>query len=248
LRLPNLEETNALLELSAGHLRLITLAPELPGAAPVIRRLVEAGVTVSIGHTDATFEQALEAIELGITHITHCCNAMRPLLHREPGPLGAVALSPQVTGELIVDGVHVHPAMVTVINKTLGADRTVVITDAQAGAGKEGATFEFAGQPAHVERGAARLTDGTITGSVLTMDQALRNTLRMMPVSLSEAVGMLTLNPARSIHVDDRKGRLHPGYDADLLLFSPDLTLQATWCRGKLAYATDAWRARLTSL
>jgi N-acetylglucosamine-6-phosphate deacetylase len=248
LRLPDLDETNALLELSAGHLRLITLAPELPGAAPVIRRLVEAGVTVSIGHTDATFEQTLEAIELGVTHVTHCCNAMRPLLHREPGPLGAVALSPQVTGELILDGVHVHPAMITVVNKTLGADRTIVITDAQAGAGKEGAIFEFAGQPAHVERGAARLADGTITGSVLTMDQALRNTLRMMPVSLSEAVGMLTLNPARSIHVDDRKGRLRPGYDADLLLLSPDLTLQATFCRGKLAYATDAWRARLADL
>lgn len=248
LRLPDLDETNALLELSSSHLRLITIAPELPGAAAVIRRLVEAGVTVSIGHTDATFEQTLEAFELGITHVTHCCNAMRPLLHREPGPLGAIALSPHVTGELIVDGVHVHPAMVTVVNRTLGAERTIVITDAQAGAGKEGATFEFAGQPAHVERGAARLADGTITGSVLTMDQALRNTLRMMPVSLSEAVSMLTLNPARSIHVDDRKGRLHPGYDADLLLFSPDLTLQATFCRGQLAYATDAWRARLAGL
>lgn len=248
LRLPDLDETNALLELSSSHLRLITIAPELPGAAAVIRRLVEAGVTVSIGHTDATFEQTLEAFELGITHVTHCCNAMRPLLHREPGPLGAIALSPHVTGELIVDGVHVHPAMVTVVNRTLGAERTIVITDAQAGAGKEGATFEFAGQPAHVERGAARLADGTITGSVLTMDQALRNTLRMMPVSLSEAVSMLTLNPARSIRVDDRKGRLHPGYDADLLLFSPDLTLQATFCRGQLAYATDAWRARLAGL
>lgn len=248
LRLPDLDETNALLELSSSHLRLITIAPELPGAAAVIRRLVAAGVTVSIGHTDATFEQTLEAFELGITHVTHCCNAMRPLLHREPGPLGAIALSPHVTGELIVDGVHVHPAMVTVVNRTLGAERTIVITDAQAGAGKEGATFEFAGQPAHVERGAARLADGTITGSVLTMDQALRNTLRMMPVSLSEAVSMLTLNPARSIHVDDRKGRLHPGYDADLLLFSPDLTLQATFCRGQLAYATDAWRARLAGL
>jgi N-acetylglucosamine-6-phosphate deacetylase len=138
--------------------------------------------------------------------------------------------------------------MVTVVNKTLGADRTIVITDAQAGAGKESSTFEFAGQPAHVERGAARLADGTITGSVLTMDQALRNTLRMMPVSLSEAVGMLTFNPARAIHVDDRKGRLYPGYDADLLLFSPDLTLQATFCRGKLAYAADAWHARLAGL
>jgi N-acetylglucosamine-6-phosphate deacetylase len=248
LRLPDLDETNTLLESATGHLRLITIAPELPGAAPVIQRLVEAGVTVSIGHTDATFEQTLEAIELGVSHVTHCCNAMRPLLHREPGPLGAIALSPRVTGELIVDGVHVHPAMVTIVNRTLGANRTIVITDAQAGAGNEGATFEFAGQPAHVERGAARLADGTITGSVLTMDQALRNSLRMMPVSLSEAIGMLTLNPARSIHVDDRKGRLRPGYDADLLLFSPDLMLQATFCRGKLAYAADVRRAQFADL
>ena len=106
--------------------------------------------------------------------------------------------------------------------------------------GRKALHSSLPGSPRHVERGAARLADGTITGSVLTMDQALRNTLRMMPVSLSEAVGMLTLNPARSIHVDDRKGRLCPGYDADLLLFSPDLTLQATFCRGQLAYATDA--------
>lgn len=248
LRRPDLDETNELLALSSGHLRLITIAPELPGASPVISRLVEAGVTVSIGHSDATFEQTLEAIELGITHVTHCCNAMRPLLHREPGPLGAVALSSRVMGELIADGVHVHPAMLAIVNKSLGNDRTIVITDAQAAAGKEDALFEFAGQPAHIERGAARLADGTITGSVLTMDQALRNTLRMMRVSLSSAVGMLTLNPARSIHVDDRKGRLRPGYDADFLLFSPDLTLQATFCRGQLTYATDEWRARLAGL
>jgi N-acetylglucosamine-6-phosphate deacetylase len=110
------------------------------------------------------------------------------------------------------------------------------------------ATFDFAGQPAHVERGAARLADGTITGSVLTMDQALRNTLRMTQVSLPEAVGMLTLNPAAAIHVDHRKGRLRTGYDGDLLILSSDLTLQATFCRGRLAYATETWRERLAAL
>ena len=123
--------------------------------------------------------------------------------------------------------------MATIVNRTLGPDRTIVITDALAGAGKEGATFDFAGQPAHVERGAARLADGTITGSVLTMDQALTQYPAHEPVIAPEAVGMLTLNPAASIHVDDRKGRLRPGYDADLLIFSPDLTLQATFCRGQ---------------
>ena len=248
LRPPDLDEVNHLLELTAGRLRLITVAPELPGAPPVIRRLVEAGATVSIGHSDATYEQTLEAIRLGVTHMTHCCNAMRPLYHRDPGPLAAVALAPQVMGELIADGVHVHPAMAAIVEKIFGPERLVVITDAQPGAGKEGATFEFAGQPLHVERGAARLVDGAIAGSVLTMDQALRNALRMMGVSLSEAVGMLTLNPARAIHLDERKGRLRPGYDADLLLFSSDLTLQATFCRGQLAYASDAWRSRLAAL
>ena len=248
LRPPDLDEVNHLLELTAGHLRLITVAPELPGAPPVIRRLVEAGATVSIGHSDATYEQTLEAIRLGVTHMTHCYNAMRPLYHRDPGPLAAVALAPQVMGELIADGVHVHPAMAAIVEKIFGPERLVVITDAQPGAGKEGATFEFAGQPLHVERGAARLVDGAIAGSVLTMDQALRNALRMMGVSLSEAVGMLTLNPARAIHLDERKGRLRPGYDADLLLFSSDLTLQATFCRGQLAYASDAWRSRLAAL
>ena len=248
LRPPDLDEVNHLLELTAGHLRLITVAPELPGAPPVIRRLVEAGATVSIGHSDATYEQTLEAIRLGVTHMTHCCNAMRPLYHRDPGPLAAVALAPQVMGELIADGVHVHPAMAAIVEKIFGPERLVVITDAQPGAGKEGATFEFAGQPLHVERGAARLVDGAIAGSVLTMDQALRNALRMMGVSLSEAVGMLTLNPARAIHLDERKGRLRPGYDADLLLFSSDLTLQATFCRGQLVYASDAWRSRLAAL
>jgi N-acetylglucosamine-6-phosphate deacetylase len=248
LRLPNLEEVDHLLDLAAGHLRLITIAPELPGAPLAIRRLLEAGVTVSIGHTDATYEQALEAIQLGITHATHCCNAMRPLFHRDPGPLGAIAQSPQVRGELIADGVHVHPAMATIVTRILGPDRTIVITDALAGAGMEDATFEFAGQPAHVERGAARLADGTITGSVLTMDQALRNTLRMTRVSLPEAIAMQTLNPACAIHADDRKGQLRVGYDADVLLFSADLTLQATFCRGRLAFATDTWRDRLAAL
>jgi N-acetylglucosamine-6-phosphate deacetylase len=245
LRQPNMDEVNHLLDVSAGHLRLITLAPELPGAGPMIRRLVEAGVTVSIGHTDATYEQALEAIQLGVTHATHCCNAMRPLGHRDPGPLAAIAQSPEVMGELIADGVHVHPAMLGLLTKLLGPERSIVITDALAGAGTDGAPFDFAGQPAHVERGAARLSDGTITGSVLTTDQALRNVVRMTGATLSEAVGMLTLNPARAIHVDDRKGRLRAGYDADLLLLDRDLMLQATFCRGRLAYVSDAWRERL---
>lgn len=248
LRLPDESETETLLAVSKGHLRLITLAPELPGAEAMIRRLVEAGVTVSMGHTDATYEQAKEAIELGVTHVTHCFNAMRPLLHRAPGPLAALAEASQVQGELIADGVHVHPAAMHALVNMLGPQRTVVITDALAGAGLSDATFEFAGQPAHVVHGAAHLEDGTITGSVLTMDQALRNILLMTGVSLSQAAGMLAFNPARSAQGAQRKGCLQAGYDADLTIFDQSMTLQATICRGTVTYATEEWRDRLSAI
>ena len=248
LRLPDESETERLLALTGGYLRLLTVAPELPGAAAMIRRLVDAGITVSMGHTDATYEQAQEAIELGITHVTHCFNAMRPLLHRAPGPLAAVAQSKRVRGELIADGVHVHPAAMNALVKLLGPERTIVITDALAAAGVPNTTFDFAGQPARVIRGAARLFDGTITGSVLTMDQALRNVLKMTEVSLQQAVGMLTINPAHAAHLSHRKGCLQPGYDADLLIFDQSLVLQATICRGAVAFATDEWRDRLSGL
>lgn len=248
LRMPDAAETERVLALTQGCLRIITLAPELPGADAMIRRLVEAGVTVSMGHTDATYEQAQEAIRLGVTHMTHCFNAMRPIHHRTPGPLAAVAQAPQVRGELIADGVHVHPSVMSILVDMLGPERTIVITDALAGAGLSDTTFEFAGQPAQVICGAARLADGTLTGSVLTMNQALLNMLEMTTVSLPEAVGMLTLNPACAAHVANRKGRLQRGYDADLLIFDNNLTLQATLCEGKVAFTTNEWRERLQNL
>lgn len=246
LRQPDPAETEQVLTVTRGHLRLITIAPELPGAHAMIRRMIEAGVTVSIGHTDATYEQAEEAIALGITHATHCFNAMRPLLHRAPGPIAAIAKAPQVQGEVIADGVHVHPEVMRLLVRMLGPQRTVVITDALAAAGLEnGAKFEFAGQMAEVICGAAHLADGTLTGSVLTMKQGLRNMLEFTHVSLSEAVGMLTLNPARAARVATRKGLLQAGYDADLLVFDSSLNLLATICQGQLAYAVDGWNELL---
>lgn len=241
LRSPDRAETERVLALTDGYLRVVTLAPELPGAAEMVSRLIDAGIIVSIGHTDATYEQAQAAIDLGIAHATHCFNAMRPLHHRHPGPLAAIAQAEQVRGELIADGVHVHPAAMEALVKLLGPQRVIVITDALSAAGMTTGTFDFAGQPAQVVSGVARLADGTITGSVLTMDQALRNMLSMTRVSLQEAVGMLTLNPAHAAGVAERKGRLLEGYDADLLIFDSSLTIQATICRGTLTYATDAW-------
>lgn len=248
LRVPNAAETERLLTLADGYLRIITIAPELPGAAALIQRMIAAGVRVSIGHTDATYEQALAAIELGVTHATHCCNAMRSLHHRDPGPLTAIVEAPQVYAEVIADGVHVHPAMLRLLVKLLGPQRTIVITDALAGAGVPDAVFEFNGQHASVVDGVAQLDDGTITGSVLTMDQALRNVLEITGVSLQDAVGMLTANPARAVGAGDRKGLLAPGYDADLLIFDAALMLQATIRGGAFVYATEEWLERLSSV
>jgi N-acetylglucosamine-6-phosphate deacetylase len=248
LRLPDMRELESILTLTRGYLRLMTLAPELPGAADMIRRLVEEGITASMGHTDATYEQAQEAIRLGVTHVTHCFNAMRSLHHRAPGPVAAAAQAPQVRGELIADGVHVHPAMMDALIKLLGPERTIIITDALAAAGSNVINFEFAGQPAQILCGAAHLADGTLTGSVLRMDTALHNLLQMTGISLQEAVTTLTLNPALSAHAAESKGRLQSGYDADLLLFDASLHLQATFCRGRLAFASDAWQSRLDAL
>jgi N-acetylglucosamine-6-phosphate deacetylase len=135
--------------------------------------------------------------------------------------------------------------MLDILVKAFGPARIIVITDALAGAGDGDLEFDFGGQAAQVIHGVARLADGTITGSVLTMEQGLRNILEWTAVSLREAVGMLTRNPAHAAHVADHKGLLRAGYDADLVVMDRALTLQATYCCGRLAYATEAWRERI---
>lgn len=245
MRMPSETETKQILALTAGQLALVTLAPELPHADAMIQRLRAAGVTVSMGHTDVDYEGAHHAIALGVTQATHCFNAMPPIHHRAPGPLGAIVESSQVYGEVIADGHHVHPAAMRLLIRAIGPERTIIITDALAGAGIPDAEFVFAERTAHVIDGVARLPDGTITGSVLTMDQALRNLISWFDLTLSDTIRMMTYNPAIAARVSHRKGLLQPGYDADLAIFDTNFQLQATFCRGMLLYATDAWRTRL---
>ena len=245
LRPPSGDDAGRLLTAARGWLRVVTLAPELPDAEAAIRRFSVAGVTVSVGHTDATYDQTRVAIALGARHATHCFNAMPPLLHRAPGPLGAVFESPQVLGELIADGVHVHPAAMRALVRLLGPERTVVVTDAQPGAGLDDPVMMFAGLPARAVGGVARLADGTIAGSVLTMDGALRNLVAVLGLPLPDAAGMLAWNPARAAGAAGRKGLLAPGFDADLVVCDHDLQLVATYCRGRLAYAGPTWSDRL---
>lgn len=244
LRLPTEAETERILDLSQGYLRVVTLAPELSGGLKMVRRLVDAGVTVSIGHTDATYRQTLDGFAAGASQLTHCFNAMSPLLHRAPGPLGALVETERAMGELICDGVHVEPPAMKALVRMLGRPRVIAITDALPAAGKHDGSFTFNGQPAHVEGGVARLADGTITGSILTMDQALRNLIRFAGVSLNQASAMCSRNPAITCGLGDHKGLLRPGYDADLSILDRDLKLVATIRAGEVVYATEMWRAR----
>ena len=248
LRLPDRALAERLLALSAGHLRVVTLAPELPGAMDVLDRLVAAGVTVALGHTEATYEVARQAFARGARLLTHCFNAMPPLLHRAPGPLGALVECPEACGELVADGHYVLPPVMRVLTRALGPERTVVVTDAQPGAGlPTGTTFAFAGLAARVDGDLARLADGTIAGSLLTMDRALRNLVEFVDVPLEQAVRMLSETPARVLGLAHRKGRLAPGYDADLVVLDPSLRVHGTVCRGQVAYASPAFAERLVA-
>lgn len=227
---PDVPTLVRILEAADGELRLMTLAPELPGAEAVLRVALDAGVVVAVGHTDASFEQAGAAFEAGASHVTHAFNAMRPWHHREPGPLGA-ALRANATIEVIADGVHLHPATVRLLAGAFGPDRVCLVTDAVAPAGLAEGSFRIGGSEARLRDGRMQLPDGTIAGSVATMDQLVRNAAAWA-VTLAEALRMVSATPARALGLGDRKGTLGPGLDADIVALDGDLGVAATWVGG----------------
>jgi N-acetylglucosamine-6-phosphate deacetylase len=239
LRAPNAAEYRELFDAAGGAILQMTLAPELPGGDDLVRAVVASGAVAAIGHTDATHEQAMHAIELGATHVTHCFNAMRPFGHRDPGVLGAVMTSDAVTAELVGDGAHVDYAAARVLIRAKGAGRVVLITDAMPLAGTADGDGEWEGQAIRVEGGkAVRVADNTIIGGVITLDQTLRNAVDHMDVALHEAVAMAAMNPARAMKLGDRYGVLAPGAAADFVLFDDALRVRETWVAGERVYAT----------
>lgn len=213
----------------ADIVRLITLAPEMPGGLACIRRLKDR-MAVSIGHTDADYETALRGLEAGADHFTHLFNAMTGLNHRNPGVVGA-ALTKGGWCELIADTFHVHPDLFPLLRRCAG-DRLVLITDCTRAGGMGDGEYELGGQPIFVEGIACRLKDGTIAGSVLKMNDAVRNWRDRAKVPLYEAVACASAHPAASIRLAEKKGSLRPGRDADILLMDGDCRVQAVWKRG----------------
>jgi N-acetylglucosamine-6-phosphate deacetylase len=204
---------------SAGTIRVMTIAPELPGAAETITEARQLNVHSSIGHSDATYSQALQGIKAGADHATHTFNAMRPLDHREPGILGAVLSDDRLTADLIADGVHVDPSIVKLFLQAKGPERAILITDAISATGMPDGIYKLGSFEVEV-RGNRCEYQGRLAGSVLTLDRAVRNVMSFAGWRLQEAIRLATFNPARMLGITSQKGIVAPGSDADLVLLS----------------------------
>lgn len=236
IAVPYLQDVRRLYELAEGLLKVVTIAPEQPGALEAVAWLKERGVVVSCGHTGSSFEQATQAVHAGISHFTHCFNAMTGLHHREPGVVGAAMYYEQLSTELIADGIHVHPAVMRILYRVKTAERLALVSDSMRAAALGEGRYELGGQQVSVQNGEARLTDGTLAGSVLTLNQAVGNMVRLSGVSLVDAVRMASQTPAEILGLGRQKGRLAAGWDADLTVLDPQFAVSRTYVAGKEVY------------
>jgi N-acetylglucosamine-6-phosphate deacetylase len=231
LRDPNLDELATLLDL--GGVRVVTIAPELPHALTAIRMLVDRGVVAAIGHTDATYQQTLDALAAGASLGTHVCNAMRPVHHREPGPIIALLDDRNAVCEQVADGVHLHEGMLRHVVGAAGAHRVALVTDAITAAGMPDGDYELGGQLLDVRAGVARLTkDGSIAGSTLTMDAALRQAIHS-GVDIVWAATMAATTPAKVLGLSTEVGRVVAGLRADLVLLNEELRVTSVLRAGR---------------
>ncbi len=231
IRPADIHEVDALLAQAPNLRWIITLAPELDGARALIEHFRDR-VLFSIGHTAADYAEAAAALEWGASHFTHLFNAMTGVHHREPGTVGAALVSPHATAELIADGVHVHPAVLR-IAATAMPKRIALVTDAVRAAGMPEGTYKLYEHEFSVKGGAARLVDGTLAGSVLTMQRAVQNMVELVGLPFEMVIPLATEVPARLLGVIDRKGKIAAGYDADLVVLSPRFEIVDVFVRGR---------------
>jgi N-acetylglucosamine-6-phosphate deacetylase len=228
---PTLEAYRDFAQAARGRLSIMTIAPELANATEVIEEMVRTGVQPSMGHTDATFDIADRAAQLGIRQATHMFNAMRPFGHRDPGVIGKVLDDPSIAAELIADGIHVDPQTIRVLYRCKGKDGIVLISDGISATGMPDGNYTVGILNVEVKDGACRY-EGHLAGSVLTLDQAIRNMHQLVGVPLEEAIQMATLNTARLMGLEGRKGAIREGADADLVIWGSDLQIRQVYARG----------------
>ena len=240
IRPPSTRIFDELLKMSNDHVRLITVAPEIPGGLDFIQHIRSKGVLVSLGHSNATYEVAQQAIRAGASNATHTFNAMRDFSHRQPGVLGAVLTDSTVWTELIADGAHVDPIAIQMLLKCKGHRKILLVTDGISAAGMPDGDFQLGSLLVKVSQGVCRVPEGALAGSTLSLDRALQNMMRWTGIPLEEAVYMTSRNAAESIGVAKTKGSIQPGYDADMVLLNDDMHVHATFCEGKLVHQDAA--------
>jgi N-acetylglucosamine-6-phosphate deacetylase len=231
IQLPSADLLEKFLHSASGNARILTIAPELLGAAPCIDAARKAGLVVAMGHTDATYEQARAAISRGVHHAVHVYNAMRPFSHRDSGVIGAVLTSLDVTAELIADGVHVEEAAMRILLQAKGPGCVILVSDGISATGMPDGNYMLGKFEVTVSGGVCRNSEGKLAGSTLTLDRGLRNIVGL-GVPLHDAVGMLTANPARLLGIEFKKGALRTGADADIVLLDEGLQVTKVWVRG----------------
>jgi N-acetylglucosamine-6-phosphate deacetylase len=231
---PTVEIFERLWQAAGGHISVMTIAPELPGAMEVIAEAVRKNVCVSIGHSDATMPLAREAVDMGARHATHTFNAMRPLDHREPGIVAEVLTDDRISADIIADGIHLDPAIVQLFLRAKGIERAVLITDAISATGMPDGRYQLGPMLVDVKDGKCTM-DGKLAGSVLTMDRAVRNLTKFAGWNLRDAVRAATLNPARVVSLGERQGAIVPGAEANFVVLSPSGEVRTTIVSGQVS-------------
>ncbi len=230
------KSAEALEFLDTGLVRILTLAPEFEENLWLVEECARRGITVSIGHTMAGYEDVLAAAARGASQVTHCYNAMTGLGQRQPGTVGAAMVTSTLCCELIADNIHVHPAAQKILLEVKGVEKVVLVTDAIRAAGLPDGEYDLDGRSVDIRDGAVRLPDGTLAGSTLTMERALKNIQKAAGKPLVELWSLTSLNAARQIGVSASKGSLEEGKDADLLLLDDDYNVHLTVVEGELVY------------
>jgi len=233
---PSLKVLDKIMDIANGRLKMMTIAPELPGNLQIIRRLVNSKIIASFGHSNATYEQTLDGFNAGISHVTHLFNAMPPVHHRSPGPLIAIFQTKHITAQLICDGVHIHPAVLKFAFETLGPNRIIPITDGMQALGLGDGKYLYNGIEYESENGTARYKDGTLIGTALGLNQLLKRFITFTDCPFDVAVKTVTQNPAKLLGIEDKKGSIAPGKDADLVLLDPNCSVQTTIVAGKIVF------------
>jgi N-acetylglucosamine-6-phosphate deacetylase len=230
---PTLEMFEKFWQAARGHIKVLTIAPELEGAKEVITEAARRGVCVSMGHSDADTKAAQAGIAAGARHATHTFNAMRPLDHREPGILGEALADGRLTAEIIADGVHVDPLVVKLFLRAKGSDASVLVTDATAATGMPNGKYRLGSLEVDVMDGKCT-SNGKLAGSVLTLDQAIRNVMKFAKWDLQQAVRLATVNPARAVGLPANMGTIHPGAAADMVALGTNGEVRRTIAQGRL--------------